>query len=53
MKATYINHYLTDHDVANFARQSFDKLAENFTDEQNHKLIQFLARGMTSKDWEN
>lgn len=23
MKAVYINHYLTDTDVANFARQSF------------------------------
>jgi thymidylate synthase (FAD) len=52
MKAEYINHYLTDRDVANFARQSFAKLAENFTDEQNNNLIQFLARGMRSGDWE-
>ena len=52
MKAEYISHYLTDRDVANFARQSFAKLAENFTDEQNNKLIQFLARGMQSGDWE-
>ena len=52
MKATYINHYLTDNDVANFARQSFGKLAENFTDDENNKLIQFLARGTTSSSWE-
>jgi thymidylate synthase (FAD) len=52
MKATYENHYLSDHDVANFARQSFDKLADNFTKDQNDKLIRFLARGMQSGDWE-
>ena len=52
MKATYENHYLTDRDVANYARHSFAKLAENFTEEQNNNLIRFLARGMTSGDWE-
>ncbi len=52
MKATYENHYLTDRDIANFARQSFAKLADNFTEEQNNKLIQFLARGMQSGDWD-
>lgn len=52
MYAKYENHYLTDNDVANYARQSFGKLAENFTEEQNHSLIKFLARGMSSKDWE-
>lgn len=52
MKAIYENHYLSDTDVANYARQSFAKLAENFTTEQNNKLIQFLARGMQSGDWE-
>lgn len=52
MKAIYENHYLSDRDVANFARQSFAKLAESFTEAQNNKLIQFLARGMTSGDWE-
>lgn len=51
MKAEYLNHYLTDQDVANYARQSFSKLAENFTKEQNDNLIRFLARGMQSKDW--
>lgn len=52
MKATYENHYLTDNDIANYARQSFATLADNFTEEQNNKLIQFLARGMASGDWE-
>lgn len=52
MKVEYQNHYLTDMDVANFARLSFAKLAENFSPEQNHNLIRFLARGMQSKDWD-
>ena len=52
MKAIYINHYLTDTDVANFARQSFAELASNFTEQQNSNLIKFLARGMSSGDWE-
>lgn len=52
MKAVYENHYLTDRDVANFARQSFAKLADEFTEAQNNQLIKFLARGMTSGDWE-
>ena len=53
MHVEYINHYLTDKDVANFARQSFGKLAENFTEVQNNNLIRFLARGMSSGDWES
>lgn len=53
MKAEYVSHYLTDQDVANFARHSFAKLAANFTEEQNHKLVKFLARGMQSNDWED
>lgn len=52
MKAVYENHYLSDRDVANYARHSFAKLAENFTEEQNNSLIRFLARGMASGDWE-
>lgn len=53
MKAEYVSHYLSDHDVANFARHSFDRLADEFTPEQNHNLIKFLARGMSSGDWAN
>ena len=52
MKAVYENHYLSDKDVANFARQSFGKLADQFTEEQNNNLIRFLARGMAKGDWE-
>lgn len=52
MKALYENHYLTDRDVANFARQSFAGLADSFTEAQNNNLIRFLARGMASGDWE-
>lgn len=52
MKAVYENHYLTDRDVANYARQSFAALADQFTDVQNDNLIRFLARGMASGDWE-
>lgn len=52
MQAIYENHYLDDNAVANYARHSFAKLAENFTPEQNHNLIRFLARGMKSQDWD-
>lgn len=52
MKAIYENHYLTDRDVANFARQSFADVAHNFTEAQNDNLVRFLARGMASGDWE-
>jgi thymidylate synthase (FAD) len=52
MQAIYENHYLTDDDVANYARQSFGKLAQNFTKEQNNNLVKFLARGMASGKWE-
>ena len=52
MKAVYENHYLTDRDVANYARQSFATLADNFTEAQNNNLIKFLARGMASGDWD-
>lgn len=52
MKVDYINHYLTDNDIANAARLSFNKKAENYTDEQNASLIRYLARGMQTKDWE-
>ncbi len=53
MYALYENHYLADRDVANYARQSFADLADNFTEAQNNNLIQFLARGMKSGDWDS
>ena len=52
MKAVYENHYLSDQDVANYARHSFADLAENFSKDQNDNLVRFLARGMKSGDWE-
>ena len=52
MRAVYENHYLTDRDVANFARQSFASLADKFTEAQNNNLVRFLARGMASGDWD-
>lgn len=52
MKAVYENHYLTDADVANFARHSFADLAANFTVEQNDNLVRFLARGVKTADWD-
>jgi len=52
LKAIYENHYLTDRDVANYARQSFATLADQFTEAKNNQLIKFLARGMSSGDWE-
>lgn len=53
MKAQYVNHYLSDRDIANFARLSFDRRAEDYTDEQNNSLIQFLGRGMSTRDWDS
>lgn len=52
MKVEYESHYLDDNAVANFARLSFAKLAENFSPEANNNLIRFLARGMRSGDWD-
>ena len=52
MKAVYISHSLSDKDVANFARQSFSKIADSFTEKDNNNLVRFLARGMSSPDWE-
>lgn len=52
MKAVYENHYLNDEAVANYARHSFADLAKNFTESQNNSLIQFLARGMKTADWD-
>lgn len=52
MKAVYENHYLNDEAVANYARHSFADLAKNFTEAQNNSLIQFLARGMKTADWD-
>lgn len=43
MKVTYIHHMGNDNSVVNAARVSFAKEASNYTDEQNHRLIRYLA----------
>jgi len=44
IKATYLSHMGEDRDVADAARVSFDKKAEDYSDEGNERLIKFLAR---------
>lgn len=44
MKATLLNHMGTDMTVADAARVSFHKTSSEFTEEQNHKLINYLAK---------
>lgn len=52
MHAIYISHSHNDTAIANFARQSFATVADQFTEANNNGLVRFLARGMASKDWE-
>lgn len=44
MSVDYIDHMGSDDSVVNAARVSFHKTAENYTKEQNEKLIYYLAR---------
>ena len=44
MEVVLIDHMGTDDRVVDAARISFDKLASNYTPEQNEKLISYLAR---------
>ena len=44
IEATYIDHMGSDLSVANAARVSFNKIADNYTEEQNSKLIKYLAK---------
>ena len=44
MKATYVDHMGTDLSVVNAARVSFAKSAENYNEDQNNKLIKYLAK---------
>ncbi len=61
MKVTYIDHMGTDLSVVNAAKVSFGKRSvfegrvggPNVLSKQDQSLIQFLARGCTSNDWEN
>lgn len=43
MKCDYIDHMGSDARVVDAARVSFSKIAENYTDDQNGKLIRYLA----------
>jgi len=51
MKVTYKGHYGSDLEVVNCARVSFSSESTEFTKRDEH-LIKFLARGCTTKDWE-
>lgn len=51
MKAEYVNHMGTDNSVVDAARISMDKLSDMFTPKQNKSLINYLAKGMSSKDF--
>ena len=42
MKVELIDHFGNDHMIVNVARVSYDKKAENYSDEQNAKLIKYL-----------
>lgn len=44
ISATYLDHMGDDNSVVTAARVSFAKEASNYTEEQNHRLINFLAR---------
>ena len=44
MQVEYVNHYGDDNMVASAARVSFSKRAEEYSAEQNERLIHFLAR---------
>lgn len=50
MKATYYTHMGSDNMVVDMARGSFTKTHDQYTDEQNARLIRYLARGMSEAD---
>ena len=52
MHVKYVDHYLNDAMVAHIARLSFDNFDKLFSQDENDKLIKFLARGMPSLEWE-
>jgi len=51
MKVTYKEHMGSDLEVVNAARVSFSGESTEFTKRDEH-LIKFLARGCTTKDWD-
>lgn len=53
MKVELIQHMGSDMSVVNAARVSFAKDASHYTDEQNCKLIEYLATGLSTKEYES
>ena len=51
IEAKYVDHMGSDERVVDAARVSFAKTSDKFTEKQNKSLIQFLARGCTSGEW--
>lgn len=51
--AEYVDHMGNDNSVATAARVSFDKVADMFSPAENESLIRYLARGRSSKDYNN
>ena len=43
MKVEYLGHLGSDEEVCDAARVSFNKVAENYTDNENERLIKYLA----------
>lgn len=43
IQVSYVDHMGNDDSIVNSARVSFNKTAEHYTEEQNHKLIRYLA----------
>ena len=50
IKATYYTHMGSDDMVCDMARASFGKRSDQYTPEQNRRLIGYLARGMSQAD---
>ena len=50
MRVAYYTHMGDDNMVVDMARGSFSKTHDQYTDEQNARLIRYLARGMSEAD---
>jgi thymidylate synthase, flavin-dependent len=51
MKVEYVNHMGDDNSIIDAARVSFSKSHKNYTPEQNDSLLAYLARGMSSSEF--
>ena len=50
--AQYIDHMGTDQRIVQVARVSFENFDSSLTDKEVFSLLNYLARGMASKDWD-